>query len=88
MQPALSPVLLRMAVSVAQPWCPPTNPLPIIGWLPCANRLSCLPGTSMLDLRQVSKRSRSIPDEERVCKRVGRPFLPLLNSRGLLARPW
>lgn len=35
------------AVPVTQPLCPPTSPLPVIGWLPCAKAvLSPLPLTS------------------------------------------
>jgi hypothetical protein len=42
---------------------------------------------SIQHLRQVPQRTCSIPHEEHLCKRTWRRFLPMLESRGLRARP-
>ena len=57
MQVALSTVLLPVAVPVTQPSCPPTSPLPMLGWLPCVEAvLSPLPLACLPDLRGVPRR--------------------------------
>ena len=54
------------AVSVVSPLCPPTSPLPVIGWLPCVEAvLPPLPLAFVPDLRGVPRRYRRILFDER-----------------------
>jgi hypothetical protein len=70
MQAALSTVCLPEAVPVTPPLCPPTDPHPVIGRLPCANRLVYPTCESIQHLRQVPERISSIPQEEHLYKRT------------------
>ena len=61
MQMLFSTVFLHLAVSVTALLYPPTDPHPVIGWLPCVESVvSPLPLAFLPDLRGVPRRYLSL----------------------------